>query len=54
VRLDYVVYLWAFVPWLYRRAGTRDLAQLATWKALAGETVANTRARLRIRRPLPG
>jgi hypothetical protein len=54
VRLDYVVYLWAFVPWLYRRAGTRDLAQLATWKALAGETVANTRARLRIRRPVPG
>jgi hypothetical protein len=54
VRLDYVVYLWAFVPWLYRRAGTRDLAQLATWKALAGETLANTRARLRIRRPLPG
>ncbi len=23
VRLDYLVFLWAFVPWLYRRAGTR-------------------------------
>jgi hypothetical protein len=54
IRLDYAVYLWAFVPWLYRRAGTRDLAKLTTWRALAGETIASTRARLRIRRPLPG
>ena len=25
IRLDYLVYLWAFVPWLYRAAGAARL-----------------------------
>ncbi len=54
VRLDYVVFLWAFVPWLYRRAGARDLARPATWRALAREAIEGTRRSLRVKRPLPG
>ena len=54
VRLDYLVFLWAFVPWLYRRAGARDLARPATWRALAHETIEGTRRSLRVKRPLPG
>ena len=53
VRLDYLVYLWAFVPWLYRRAGTRDLAKAATWRALAAETMTNARSGPS-RKPVPG
>jgi len=26
VRLDYLVFLWAFIPWLYRRSGRRSAA----------------------------
>ena len=48
VRLDYLVYLWAFVPWLYRRRDPWDFLHLATWRRRFGELGA------RIRRPAPG
>ena len=32
VRLDYVVYLWAVVPWLYRRPDPFDFLRPATWR----------------------
>jgi hypothetical protein len=31
VRLDYLVFLWAFVPWLYRRDDPMDVFRPATW-----------------------
>jgi hypothetical protein len=36
VRLDYLVYLWAFVPWLYRRPDPFDFLRPATWRRWAG------------------
>ena len=42
VRLDYLVYLWAFVPWLYRRPDPFDFLRPATWRRWATEA----RARL--------
>ena len=35
VRLDYLVYLWAFVPWLYRRPDPFDFLRAATWRSWA-------------------
>jgi len=32
VRLDYLAYLWAFVPWLYRRPEPFDFLRAATWR----------------------
>jgi hypothetical protein len=32
VRLDYLIYLWAFVPWLYRRADPSDVLRPTTWR----------------------
>ena len=32
VRLDYLVYLWAVVPWLYRKADPFDFLRPATWR----------------------
>lgn len=32
IRLDYLVYLWAFVPWLYRREDPFDFLKPATWR----------------------
>ena len=37
VRLDYLVYLWAFVPWLYRRPDPFDFLRPATWRRWAAE-----------------
>ena len=34
VRLDFLVYLWAAVPWLYRKADPLDFLRPATWRAL--------------------
>jgi hypothetical protein len=31
VRLDYLVYLWAFIPWIYRREDPGDVLRPATW-----------------------
>ena len=47
VRLDYLVYLWAFVPWLYRRPDPFDFLRLATWRRWA----ADVRTRLDRRKP---
>jgi Glycosyltransferase family 87 len=49
VRLDYLVYLWAAVPWLYRRPDPFDFLRPATWRTWAGELP--TRTRGLIRRP---
>jgi len=35
VRLDYLVYLWAFVPWLYRRPDPFDFLHGSTWRGWA-------------------
>ena len=43
VRLDYVVYLWATVPWFYRKARPVRLPRPATWRLW----LAGARARLR-------
>jgi hypothetical protein len=48
VRLDYLVFLWAFVPWLYRRPDPWDILRPATWRRWL------TAARARVRRPAPG
>ena len=48
VRLDYLVFLWAFVPWLYRRPDPWDFLRAATWRRWL------TDARARVRRPAPG
>jgi hypothetical protein len=42
IRLDYLVYAWSWVPWLYRRPDPFDFLRPATWRAWAG------RARLRL------
>jgi hypothetical protein len=46
VRLDYLVFLWAFVPWLYRRPDPWDFLRPATWRRWL------TEASARISRPL--
>lgn len=43
VRLDYLIYLWAAIPWLYRRADPRDVIRPATWRRWAGEAWAGLR-----------
>jgi hypothetical protein len=48
VRLDYLVFLWALVPWLYRRPDPWDFLRPATWRRWAAEL------RARVRRPAPG
>ena len=48
VRLDYLVYLWAAVPWLYRKADPFDFLRPATWRAWIAD------ARGRLSRPAPG
>ena len=49
VRLDYLVYIWAAVPWLYRKADPLDFLRPVTWRAWIAD------ARRRINRwPAPG
>ena len=43
IRLDYLVYLWAFVPWLYRRADPWDVIRPATWRGWLREAPGNIR-----------
>jgi len=50
IRLDYLVFLWAAVPWLYRRPDPFDFLRPATWRTWAGELP--TRTRELIRRPV--
>ena len=60
VRLDYLVYLWAAVPWLYRKADPFDFLRPATWRRLgrgrararsAGRRRADQRLAARFRSP---
>jgi hypothetical protein len=48
IRLDYLIFAWAWIPWLYRRADPWDVLRPATWREWAVDTI-----RL-VRRPLPG
>jgi hypothetical protein len=48
VRLDFLVYLWAAVPWLYLKDDPLDLVRPATWRARL------TDARVAFRRSAPG
>ncbi len=41
IRLDYLVFGWAFVPWLYRRADPADVIRPATWRAWIRELPVN-------------
>ena len=34
IRLDYLVYAWSWVPWLYRRPDPFDFLRPATWRTL--------------------
>ena len=36
VRLDYLVYIWAAVPWFYRKADPFDFLRPATWRPVVG------------------
>ena len=48
IRLDYLVYAWALVPWLYRRRNPSDFLRPATWRRWP----ADLRARIS-RKPTP-
>jgi hypothetical protein len=52
IRLDYLVYLWAFVPWLYRRPDPFDFLRVETWRRWL-DTV-RAKARGKVSPPLPG
>ena len=43
VRLDYLVFLWAAVPWLYRRPDPFDFLRAATWRRWAADAPATVR-----------
>ena len=47
VRLDYLVFLWAAVPWFYRRADPLDVFRPATWRAWLESARAQAAATLR-------
>ncbi len=47
IRLDFLVYLWALVPWLYRRSEPFDLLRPAFWRTGAANLRDAMRARLR-------
>jgi len=44
VRLDYLVFLWAVVPWLYRRPDPFDFLRPATWRSAGSAVAAHARA----------
>jgi hypothetical protein len=43
VRLDYLVFLWAVVPWLYRRSEPFDWLRPGWWRAQAASAIAALR-----------
>jgi hypothetical protein len=47
VRLDYLIYVWAFVPWLYWRADPADVLRPATWRSWLRAAPANLRTTFR-------
>jgi hypothetical protein len=46
IRLDYLVFAWAAVPWLYRRADPFDFLRAETWRAWIADARGIARARL--------
>src|SRR4051794_10905505 len=46
IRLDYIVYAWSWVPWLYRRPDPFDFLRLATWQRWSEEIPATLRRRI--------
>jgi hypothetical protein len=46
LRLDYLVFLWALVPWLYRRADPWDVVRPSTWLGWLRDAPANLRRSL--------
>src|SRR6187455_1839839 len=44
VRLDYLVYIWAAVPWFYRKADPLDFLRPATWRRWATDLGVRVRA----------
>ncbi|HKG55993.1 MAG TPA: glycosyltransferase family 87 protein [Candidatus Limnocylindrales bacterium] len=53
VRLDYLVLLWALVPWLWRRAEPFGWLRPASWRRSTTETVARARRLTDVRREDP-
>jgi len=47
VRLDYLVFLWSAIPWLYRRPDPFDFLRPATWRTRVAALRAWSRASLR-------
>lgn len=43
IRLDYLIFLWAAIPWLYRRADPWDVVRLTTWRGWLRDTLASVR-----------
>ncbi|MEX1171439.1 MAG: glycosyltransferase 87 family protein [Chloroflexota bacterium] len=46
IRLDYLVFLWAFIPWIYRRPEPWDVLRPATWLGWGRGAVAAVRRSL--------
>ena len=46
VRLDFLVYVWAAVPWFYRKADPFDFLRPSTWRSQLASIRARARARL--------
>ncbi len=54
IRLDYLIYLWAFVPWWYRRDDPWDVFRPATWRAWWAEHRPGRRRRAETEPPARG
>jgi hypothetical protein len=52
-RLDYLVLLWAVVPWLWRQHEPFAWLHPAWWRAFTGRVVARVRSAIRLRRSDP-
>jgi hypothetical protein len=46
VRLDFLVYAWAAVPWFYRKQDPIDFLRPSTWRIQLATVRARARARL--------
>jgi hypothetical protein len=53
IRLDYLVYAWSWVPWLYRRPDPFDFLRPPTWRRWIRQAPDTVRGWLR-RQPAPG
>ncbi|MGK2851611.1 MAG: glycosyltransferase family 87 protein [Candidatus Limnocylindrales bacterium] len=43
IRLDYLIYLWAAIPWLYRRANPWDVIRPTTWRRWTRDALSTVR-----------